>query len=357
MRFKLKTLTPLHIGDGGRLDRLDLARSGGKIWVIDIDKLGNRPEIDVEKLAKAMERNFNMKQYLDEARLTPDGVARYSIDCAHDPDQVITHIKDVFNQPYIPGSSIKGSIRTAVLWWKLKNDPDLLDRADHLLQQNLRNPRIKRTQASKEIEEMVFGKDPNHDLFRALQIGDSSPMPVDSLEVREVKVMNLSPEGYKWKMSIYLETLKPGAESSFDVKIDAFLLKDYVSSELGFDDPSFLRRIPNICREFSEEYMEHEIKFYSEHGQDNAAVFYRNLLRHTRNKKLFLLHLGWGTGWSGMTVASLFPDIIEEMRGKFSLGRKGVQEFPKTRKLASSNGSDQPLGWINLTPLKSGDAR
>lgn len=359
MRYKLKTLTPLHIGDGGRLDRLDMVRSGGKIWVIDIDKIIDRPEIDVEKLAKAMERNFNMKQFLDEGQISPESAAKYSIDCSHDPNQVITQMKDVFNRPYIPGSSIKGAIRTAVLWWKLKNDQELLDQAGDMLQEGLRKQRIKRNQVSKDIEKLVFGNDPNHDLFRALQIGDSLPISTDRLEVQEIKVMNLSQDGYRWKMSLFLENVKRGTESSFDIKLDSFFLKDHVYRKLGFENPRFLTKIPRICREFAEDYMEHEIQFYAEHGHGPESVegFYSRLLELTRNRRLFLLHLGWGTGWHGMTVASLFPDLIEDMRAKFSMGRRGFQEFPKTRKLASKDGSQLPLGWIYLIHPKRGDAR
>ena len=42
--------------------------------------------------------------------------------------------KDPWRQPYLPGSSMKGAVRTAVLWWVLSEDPALRQKArDRLL--------------------------------------------------------------------------------------------------------------------------------------------------------------------------------------------------------------------------------
>lgn len=69
-----------------------------------------------------------------------------------------------------------------------------------------------------------------------------------------------------------------------------------------------------------------------------------------------LLRAGWGSGWHGMTVARLFPELLEDIRDAFRLGRANVAEFPKTRKLALMADDQkhqlQPFGWILARPIK-----
>ena len=58
-------------------------------------------------------------------------MALYTLPCLEDPGEVPVHEanKDVMHQPYLPGSSIKGAIRTAVLWKLLRDDKTLLEAA------------------------------------------------------------------------------------------------------------------------------------------------------------------------------------------------------------------------------------
>jgi CRISPR type III-A-associated RAMP protein Csm5 len=70
--------------------------------------------------------------------------------------------------------------------------------------------------------------------------------------------------------------------------------------------------------------------------------------------KGFLLHLGWGAGWHGMTIGRLLQDRqgfdFEGLRSKFDLGKRGVVEFPKTRKIIfKQNQPEYPIGWVKIS--------
>src|SRR5262249_19520957 len=72
--------------------------------------------------------------------------------------------KDAFDRPYIPGSSLKGALRTVLAWHGFQQRKLIFD-VDNLGG----NPNW----AAQSIERKLFGADPNHDLLRALQVADS----------------------------------------------------------------------------------------------------------------------------------------------------------------------------------------
>ena len=101
--------------------------------------------------------------------------------------QLREQLKDLYNRPYLPGSSLKGALRTSLAWYgwqarKLQPDRLMLDE--------------KRAKfASRRYEQELFGRDPNHDLLRALQVSDSNPVGTDSLMLVNAKVITARGEG------------------------------------------------------------------------------------------------------------------------------------------------------------------
>jgi len=366
--YRLTALTPLHVGDGLKLTGLDMVAAKGRIWRVDMDRLLSEKEVDAEELADLMETasRFKMNEYLQQKGISPESVTCYSLGSPFKPGELpgelIAQLKDSFYRAYIPGSSIKGAMRTAILWWRLKKDPVLLDRAARILEDSLRQERISKKWFASGLEKAVFGPDPNHDLMRAVRISDSTPIPLESLAVQEVGVMNLVRdfgEGssrpiaskFAWKMKLFVEAITESTSVNFDLNLDDFLLKRDVAGALGFRDADLVSDIPKICRAYAKDFIEQEINFAGKYGLGELEASYRELLKEAGRKDIFLLHLGWGSGWHGTTVGRMFPDIIKELRRRnLGLGHKGVEEFPKTRKIAISGTKQYPLGWASITP-------
>lgn len=123
-RYKLTCLSPVHIGTGQEWGKFDGAYSNGRWYVIDLDKVFARG-INGDELAQAMSSNaFSWAEWLQGRRIPLEDVALYSLPCPQDPKEVYIRegMKDVYLQPYIPGSTLKGAIRTAVLWHLLRQD-------------------------------------------------------------------------------------------------------------------------------------------------------------------------------------------------------------------------------------------
>ena len=106
-------------------------------------------------------------------------------------------IKSVGNRPYIPGSSIKGAIRTALLSDLINNAENeklYNDSSQHLNREIDKGaPSRRRTEnPARKIEELAFGKDPNHDLLRTLQVSDTEPLESDALAIETAWTVTLN---------------------------------------------------------------------------------------------------------------------------------------------------------------------
>src|SRR5690606_2029878 len=87
--------------------------------------------------------------------------------------EIQEQIKDPWDRPYIPGSSLKGALRTAIAF---------VGAAQRKIQINPAEFRRDSRFAAQPLEQKILnaanvppGKVPNYDLLRALQISDTTP--------------------------------------------------------------------------------------------------------------------------------------------------------------------------------------
>jgi CRISPR-associated protein Csm5 len=350
MRYELEVISPLHIGSGDVLTRFDYVWERGRLYAVSLDKLMAQPRIAAEALTDWLSTpGFNMGRYvLETARLDLAMVARYGIPCPSDPDgtNVSQQIKNAFDQPYVPGSSIKGAVRTALAW-------AILDSGTYV--PSSRDMGRSSRFAGRPLEAELFGSDPNHDIMRALQVGDSEPMAADGLEALHSTVYTLMRDGRLRPKSggrycLWVEALPVGTCLTGKWHLDEVLLEREVARRLGFDRKrAWLGDVPRHCRVFAAALIERETDFYTRYGPSPIAAFYRELA--SRLERLadneFLLQMSWGTGWTSKTVGSaLDRALIEEARRRYRLGVRGAP-FPKTRRLVErGNTPQEPFGWV-----------
>lgn len=364
MRYSLHFITPIYVGSGLKLSKMDYVIKGSQVLVVNLKRLASLPEIDPEDLSDAIDmRNFDIGSYLRSKNIDPNKAASYSVACSRPPQgEIFCCIKDGLVHPYIPGSSIKGALRTAILWERIKKDSDLMEEARSKVMFAIQRagPRSAAAWAAQPLERLFMGKDPvrgnhpNYDHLRALKVSDSTIIPKEQLQLYEVDVKNLKNERLETKMTLYVEAFKPGTKSEISLDIDPFLLRNDVQSKLNLDVED-LKDIDKITKSFYSDYIKGEIDFFSKYSRPDLVDFYRKLPLLIEKRGGMLLRTGWGSGWQGMTVARLFSDLIPELREAFNLGRLNVPEFPKTRKLAlidNNRNAMQPLGWIWARPIQ-----
>ena len=199
-KYELQILTPVHIGSGEALNQIDGCYLNGRWYHIDLDKVLAHPSTDLNALTSDMaDRNFRWQRHLQQHTTDLSELSAYSLVCPQSPEAVEIReaIKSVGYRPYIPGSTLKGAIRTALLGEILNADDDIyyksLNQLETVIQSGARgNPR--REQPARQIESLAFGKDPNRDLLRALQVSDTEPLNSDTLEIGMAWTVTSQPE-------------------------------------------------------------------------------------------------------------------------------------------------------------------
>ena len=359
MKYQLKTITPVHIGTGETLSQIDGFYDNGQWHHIDINAvLAAIPESELNSLTTAMGgHNFQWRRYLP----TNQPFARYTLPCPEDPQE--TEIREVLKhpsgRPMVPGSSIKGAIRTALLW-------DLLGDNKREAQNELRR-RSNRSSAGREIERRMFGEDPNHDLMRTVQVSDTVPIPIEALEMgvawtvtlnRNNRLVQKRENGREYKT--FAEQIRAGQTFDFSIKIDKSLFRPREKHQLGYSDQQekvICDDLAAACNWTSIDLAEAEAGFFDAYRLDEIADFYDTLVGRIENiaDGAFILPIGWGTGYRAKTVTELLTqddnDLMRQVRQYYNLGKRGHPKFPKTRRVLYHRQSPKsPLGWVQITP-------
>ena len=132
-RIKLTTLTPVCIGDGKTINPVTdyiYDRNRNQIHYLNKEKIAERLAGDDEMMDRYMSAiisnmnnnrtEFDLKNFLEKVlKLSLQDYALYSIE-GKNTKELNTIIKNPDRNPYIPGSTLKGAIKTAFLYeWLL----------------------------------------------------------------------------------------------------------------------------------------------------------------------------------------------------------------------------------------------
>lgn len=382
-KYQLQTVTPVHVGSGEILNHIDGCYADGKWYHIDLDKVLVHPSTDLNALTSEMsQRGFRWERYLQQHNSDLAEFSAYNLPCPQSPEEVEIReaIKTLGNRPYIPGSTLKGAIRTALLGEILSESDDIYEKSlsqlETLIAQGPRgNPR--REQPARRIESLAFGKDPNRDLLRALQVSDTEPLESDALEIGMAWTVTLNQNdrlvqkidsGREYKN--FVQQIQAQQRLTFTLKIDDLLFREREKTRLGFTDlrENILRDIAEVNRSETDALIGREQDFFHHYNLVEIGNFYDKLTRlnNTLPEGSFLLQIGWGTGYHAQTVTSLFADdeaspedLWINLRERFKLGESRSQrgryderEFPKTRRiLYRGQNPIAPLGWVKISPL------
>jgi CRISPR-associated protein Csm5 len=329
-----------------------------RLVVVDVDKLSEvLSSSQIDRLAAGV----SLKTLIDGLRVDQkEALAAYTLASPERDVQTIRpHIKLPGARPYLPGSTLKGALRTALAWCML---------VDGVARVDVNRLKRSRYWASSRLEQDLFGRDPNHDLLRALQVGDSAgPAGSNGLELARVAVYSiqrgrsLGPKGSRFRF--HLEVVPDGVDLSAEGRRDNFILgAEQAREKLDFGSgPAYLSRLPYHANRVAEALIEQESEFYRRYGPAGVTDFYGELqsrLDTLDRERTCLLQAAWGTGWTGKTVGSaLSQSLMTEIRARYRLGRRG-QPFPKTRRLIErSSEAVMPLGWLEVTFEPVGEDR
>lgn len=440
MIYKLKILSPVHIGCGEKYSGLNFIIDKGRMFYIDpetfistlqenrvadfvkwietcsqsLNELENKreslrrskdpnarkEESRIWPKINAQKKNFTLYNFVTENGLNLQEIikkASYSVKTLkniYNDSEINPFIKQI-NRPYIPGSEIKGAIRTAVLYEALINNHEIGQWLESKLQEfhkdnanninkvkNVKNLRGETRAAKKKLskemakiesdfqKEVLRSKsdDAKYDVMKYLQISDSELLDAD----RVLAVSVVQPINIGRRFSVHNEYIRP------DTAINLFMVSLEESRSLKLEKMEFsgkqqkivsdMDQIFKSCCGFSNALLDEEIRFF-EKQEANEYPLQQNknqILGHLKDIKATnrpdapVLRIGKDEGFNSLTVGlavkNLYPDLYENVlihatRNK-SYDSKHGGPMPKTRKLVDWYGEKLTAGWVQLLPGK-----
>lgn len=360
MNISFHTLTPIHIGTGRELiPEFDFVSIGQSVVVLDEQKVlsvicgGSAVNTDdINRWVNLIERGEKLLPYLRQRRptLVASDIGR-EIPVAEDLsgfEKVKTIRAQMHGCGLLPGSSLKGAIRTALLAQFIENDHgkavknafNLYDRRNRFNASNL--------------EKKFFGPSPHQDLLRLLQVGDAH---FDKTEILKTEVLNL--KGNDWRrdgrLETWVEAIPAGQKAECRLKLDRTPGRQrlFDKTAVAMLEPE---QLFNILNQHTKRNILAELKFWqeSEDNPDELGDYCESLEKIMSEidgcgMGACVVRVGWASGWRSMT-GGWQRHLTDEMYDKLVLSLRPRHPadlpYPKTTRFQATG---EPMGFLKLT--------
>lgn len=364
-QVRIKTLTPVHIGSGNQLqynsdfiEVTDLYTKERLIQIIDIRKILEL--IGVSKINDwllSIEKRESTKDFIK--RIVPHSdilsFSKRRMKCDVKNISVNETLKECihngFGVPYIPGSSLKGAIRTAVF-------SSLVDD----ISEKEKKVFVKGQVCASELEKELFGGTPNTDSFRFIHVGDAFFDRNSEMVLRLMMYLNINKSSSlrsKNDMPQLIEAIAPNKEAicQLDIKRDYY---NFVHAK--YPEVNMCHNISNtndlfrLINAHTRKLVQGEVDMWTDLNKTHSDVgmYIHNMetilneINNCQDGKECILRLGQSSGWRFVTGAwgealSNFKDVLAAFRPNNSCYVE--YDFPKSRK-TSENG--KLLGFVKL---------
>lgn len=358
--IRLETLTPVHIGSGNELARdIDFFvptedNEFDDIYVIDPDRIAQDMGGDKNTFAQwaaAIEQGRAVS-FLNRF-LKPDKRDTYTrrrLERVGRNDGEVTVIKECMHdgqgRAYIPGSSLKGALRTALL--------------THLIQQKSQAEQNRLLSSAfddnKNVEDEILGK-MNESLMRFLRVGDTVFGDDCCIAIRQ-KMLNERFNNPKLMDNKCQSVVEAIGSSAYHGKKPtcSIVVKGELQRRLAGDGDA-LAALLRIANDHTRQLLQQEIDYYKTVAERKIVPkkFIENMEKLLEkvdacNPGSCVLRVGQGSGWRFMTGAwteelDRFEDVIYRSRPGNAY-KYSDYDFPKTRRISSEC---VLFGFVRLT--------
>ena len=355
-KITIKTLTPIHVGSGTEYQKdfefLHFLQEQ-KVAFIDAEKiLGIIGADNIGQWVACIDNKKSLMDLLQQRKpnLKAEDVAARSMISKKTPSKptIREQMHSGNGKAYIPGSSLKGSIRTVVFSEKLLENKHLAKQSNNLKD-------YKRKFSDSFLIKSILGNDPNSDIFRLLQVGDAM---FDTTEIFQTDVINKYGNNWRIKGEItqFVEAIPKNRSTTMELKFNELLLEragrlfNSTAKELEFSALFATINDHNI------RLLEDEIAYWKDTaGEPDALGDYIEKLddvltiANSCATNECVLRFGWGTGfrnmtgdWHGAMLDDDYYDMVKSVRPK----HPDDLVFPKTTRFVTGG---TPLGFVKLS--------
>ena len=316
--LEIETEGPVHIGNGEKHSpyefvyqpeskRLGMLNERKWLKYLKDNKLYEKYEKD------ALRKDFKVYNWMCQNSIEPWGsdIYRYVIEgVEQDKDKGLNDVsclvKNYKGEPYIPGSSIKGMFRTAILSCHLATKKGNYSEDWHSISNWIKSGNTWEVKnCIQNIETKCFGNLPREDerkrisnqlvdVFRAVLVSDTATIPVDKITVVQKNDWGENSVNSGRTLPLWREAIKKNTLLRFDITMDINMLKP---CSIG------ISKIEDVLEMLNYYYENVLMKFESNFKVQGLDELYSS-------KEKPLTYLGGGTGLHTKSILySLAPDI------------------------------------------------
>lgn len=337
LKLQCEIVTPIHIGSGSEIDPFKYVIKDGYLYEICFEKfIANLTERersafetmidtgDIVKLREYIINNADTQKHSLYSMEVSDGISSlYHSRKADIQNQLLINPfirTEGKTKPFIPGSSVKGAIRTAII---------------SELARKKRIPKPRDFREENVFEAKVLGyKDVKNDPFRAVKIRDAL-LNNDNTIVRDIR--NVSKTNGNLLKANKIQIICELTHSSITghaISFETDLLIDDALYSTRFLGKSLTKeQIVASCTMFYRDKMENEHKKFYQNTE--AEICSTQLLNTPLDENSFLLRLG--------RFSSVESVTLDNYRNPRPPGNKTV--WGTTRNLAEGI---YPMGWLRV---------
>lgn len=355
--MKLETLSPVHVGSGEKYTTIDYVCEAGKLYVIDSGRLQRKLESRglMERFIGLVKSvgSVDIGRFLRDNGVAPAEVASFVIPVKHHIRGMISIAINSQGRLYVPGSSIKGAIRTAYAYCKMSevNDPD-----GRILRTMTNVGRGRGEIRSKEVFDKsgllreIFAKEatkrkdvPHYDKMKSIEVSDSGFVSEADVGIYTLHRVG----GRRAGVPMNVEAITPGVELELEVRF---------TPEVGvgdvIDTPEKLCRLVN---EFARKVVSIEVGLINRYGLDEVVRFYKGLANELDGLEpnKCIMRVGFGKMFWDQTILPYFWEdkrfmgqFFSEMRRR--VWRRGEGEPATIWCYVEDNVPKGVLGWVKL---------
>lgn len=357
--LKIVTKAPLFIGSGKTCAKTDYVLSPNESDIIRLNQDRLFRLLAEKDLADSYEEfilsgGTDMYRFLTENCRIPwrevEKLAQYrvkagdALDRRHSLKNIQIFCRDGEGNAYVPGSSLKGAIRTAYLFDRIIADEKTPVASD--ARERLKDCRINE---AKYVNTLRYANDKKNktrgdmvsSILQGVRISDS--LPIDHSRMMLADKTDALPDGTDHKLNVCRECVRPGTEILFALTLDRSVAGDSITAE----------SLMNAINQFTWYYMDR----YLYDGDQERFIPPERMADVSWENAILL---GGGAGFFSKTLAyPYFGDRAGEMVQDYlasvfrrhgherDLNRYGIS--PRTMKYARYEGKLYPMGLCEVS--------
>ncbi len=367
MKIKIKTVTPTLIRSGEEISNVTecvVDSDSKKLRIIDKDKLirvfegqsQNPKELIDEFSSLIVNENKTIEEFLKGKKIDIEQITKYFIDIRSDIER--GRRRNIYlpilsgEKAYIPGSTLKGIIRSALLFYYLKEDNKDIE------EKLLNKTKIYTGEDILRMEEKRI----DTDAMKYVTVRDTDGIPFIELALYKIERLPQRMQSSTRGQGLYQYIIAIPSKKEFHTEVIVKIsekdnIPDYWKTFLNDRDKE--DNIWNTLKNYSTKLVDKEIeilgRLQTAKGEgckviENLLLYYRNIqsmLKNPENSSVYI-PIGFGKTYYFNSLGYFIPEASFK-KLKIIKGNIDPKLYPSTRWVLKIGKKYYPIGWCEMT--------